>query len=62
MIKSKVLTKAGIVEKELTPMKAIRLKCLECSNWSPYEVKKCNITDCALHGYRSGHTERKSMP
>ena len=37
-----------------TPMKAIRAKCLECSNLSPVEVRECPITDCPLHAYRLG--------
>lgn len=38
-----------------TPVKAIRAKCLDCSNNNPYEVTQCPITDCPLHEYRSGH-------
>ena len=40
---------------ELTPIKAIRAKCLECCCGSFTEVKLCGITDCALHAYRFGH-------
>ena len=32
---------------------AIRIKCLECVCWSPAEVEKCNLVDCALHGLRN---------
>ena len=42
-------------EKRLTPIKAIRAKCLECSCDSKHEVKMCPITDCALYPYRMGH-------
>ena len=38
-----------------TPLKAIRQKCLECSNGSSHEVRLCPINDCALYEYRSGH-------
>ena len=38
-----------------TPLKAIRAKCLECSNGSSNEVKLCPIKDCALYEYRTGH-------
>ena len=40
---------------KLTPMKAIRKKCLECSNGSYQEVTLCPIKTCALYAYRSGH-------
>lgn len=50
----KILTKDGIQEKNLTPLKAIRQKCLECSNWNYAEVTRCHITDCALYPYRFG--------
>lgn len=40
---------------KLTPVKAIRQKCLECSNGQRIEVRLCPIKDCALYGYRMGH-------
>jgi len=40
--------------KELTPIKAIREKCMECYNWQYSEVTKCPATDCALWVYRMG--------
>ncbi|MFA6599827.1 MAG: hypothetical protein WC352_02450 [Candidatus Omnitrophota bacterium] len=43
------------MSKNLTPLKAIRKKCLECSCFSPKEVRLCPITDCALYEYRFGH-------
>jgi len=39
----------------LTPMKAIRAKCLECSNGQVKEVRLCPIKRCALYEYRMGH-------
>lgn len=41
--------------KKLTPMKAIRAKCIECSGGSAYEVRLCPIKKCPLYPYRSGH-------
>jgi len=38
----------------LTPIKAIRKKCLECSGESHKEVRLCPITDCSLYPYRFG--------
>lgn len=54
MKKFEIITKDGIREMELTPLKAIRQKCLECSVWSIFEVKTCQIKDCALWNYRLG--------
>jgi len=50
----KILTKHGVEEKNLTPMKAIRAKCMECSNFQFSEISRCGITDCALWIYRLG--------
>lgn len=36
------------VDPPLTPLKAIRAKCLECVCLSPAEVRRCHITDCTL--------------
>jgi hypothetical protein len=38
----------------LTPIKAIRKKCLECSNYQYKEVELCPIKDCPLYPYRFG--------
>ena len=42
-------------EKILTPIKAIRAKCLDCCGGQRQEVKLCPCTDCSLHPYRMGH-------
>ncbi len=39
---------------KLTPMKAIRLKCLDCSAGSSKEVRLCVIPECVLYPYRMG--------
>ena len=41
--------------KEITPMKAIRLKCLYCSCGQLSEVKECSIKNCALYPFRMGY-------
>ena len=50
---------SGIVEKseskKLTPIKAIRAYCLDCSCGSAYEVRLCPIKDCPLYPFREGH-------
>lgn len=38
----------------LTPIKAIRAKCLDCCCGSAKEVGLCPIPDCSLHPYRFG--------
>lgn len=40
--------------KRLTPIKAIRAKCLDCSGDNRAEVKKCELDDCPLYHYRMG--------
>lgn len=41
-------------EKHLTPIKAIRAKCLDCCCDSQSEVKNCTIERCPLWPYRMG--------
>lgn len=41
--------------KILTPIKAIRAKCLDCSCGSFKEVRLCPCKKCALYPYRFGH-------
>lgn len=38
----------------MTPMQAIRAKCMECSNDSFKEIKLCSITNCPLYDFRLG--------
>ena len=40
--------------KSLTPLKAIRQNCLDCSNRSAKEIKLCPIKDCPLYQFRFG--------
>jgi hypothetical protein len=56
MIKHKILVSPDNREetKNLTPIKAIRWKCLECCNFSNLEVRLCKIDNCALHPFRHG--------
>nr|DAZ63935.1 MAG TPA: hypothetical protein [Caudoviricetes sp.] len=42
-------------EKKLTPIKAIRAKCLDCCCGNSNEVKLCTVERCALWPYREGH-------
>ena len=40
--------------KHLTPVKAIRKKCIDCSGGSLKEVRLCQVTECELYPYRMG--------
>lgn len=42
-----------------SPLKAIRAKCLDCSDQSAHEVRNCPITDCPLYMYRDGHNPNR---
>ncbi len=36
------------------PLRAIRLKCLDCCNGQEKEIRECTIMTCALWPYRMG--------
>lgn len=40
--------------KILTPLRAIRAKCIDCSAGSIKEVRECVMLDCPLYPYRLG--------
>lgn len=40
--------------KVLTPIKAIRAHCIECSGGAKKEVRECPIENCPLYPYRMG--------
>lgn len=39
----------------MTPVKAIRSKCLDCCCGSAKEVRLCPVYDCPLYPFRMGH-------
>lgn len=43
-----------------TPLRSIRLKCLDCCCDSALEVRLCPCTECALHIYRFGKNPHRS--
>lgn len=47
-------TLTGRERVKLTPMRAIRKKCLDCSYFSAHEVRHCPIERCPLYPYRLG--------
>lgn len=44
----------------LTPMKAIRAKCLDCMCDQPQEVRLCPCESCPLWPYRMGHNPNRN--
>ena len=46
--------------KRLTPVKAIRAKCLDCSGFQPSQVRNCDITECPLFPYRLGKNPNRA--
>lgn len=44
--------------KPMTPMRAIRARCLDCCAGQANEVRLCPVKRCPLWGYRSGHTKK----
>ena len=47
--------------KKVSPLKVIRLKCLECTNFQEGEVRHCEIDDCILHAFRAGKNPVKQV-
>lgn len=53
-MKHRCETKDGPKDVEITPVKAIRLHCLECLGFSSMEVVNCSRSLCPLFPYRLG--------
>ena len=47
-------------ERRISPLKAIRLKCLDCCCGSAHEVKLCPVEKCPLHHYRFGKNPNRA--
>jgi len=48
---------------QITPQKAIRRKCLECTGWNnPIEVKNCNSPNCPLYPLKMGRRKKGTSP
>ena len=45
--------------KTLTPIKAIRAKCLDCSCYQPKEIRLCPVIKCPLWPYRMGKRPKR---
>lgn len=48
-----------INQDNMTPLKAIKQHCKECSGFILYEQKHCIITRCPLHPYRMGNNPKR---
>lgn len=44
-----------------TPIKAIRAKCIDCTNGQNVEIRECPITECPLWEYRMGHRPKNNV-
>lgn len=44
----------------MTPMKAIRAKCLDCCCGSSHEVRLCTVEKCPLYLYRFGKNPKRT--
>lgn len=42
------------VKENTSTMRAIRLKCMDCSAYQLNEINECNIVTCPLHPFRMG--------
>lgn len=42
------------MNERMTPIKAIRAKCLDCCSGQVKAVRECNISRCSLYLYRMG--------
>jgi hypothetical protein len=40
--------------KRITPLRAIRRKCIECSGGNKREARLCGIVECELYPFRLG--------
>jgi len=47
-------------EKRITPLKAIRFKCLDCCCGSAHEVKLCTAETCPLYLFRLGKNPNRA--
>jgi hypothetical protein len=47
--------------KKLTPLKAIRAKCIDCSGYELKEVRTCQFKDCLLFSLRMGRGSRATL-
>lgn len=44
-----------------TPIKAIRMKCLDCCSGQNKEIRLCTVINCPIYPYRFGRRPDKSV-
>ncbi len=44
----------------MTPLQAIRQKCLDCTCNQPKEIRLCPIKDCVLYDFRLGKNPNRT--
>lgn len=49
-------------KKRVSPLKAIRCKCLDCVCYQSSEITRCPILDCPLYNFRSGANKTGKNP
>ena len=42
------------VSENTNPLRAIKLKCLDCSTYNTNEIKECPVKNCPLYPFRLG--------
>ncbi len=42
------------VSENTNPLRAIKLKCLDCSTYNINEIKECPVKNCSLYPFRLG--------
>ena len=44
----------------MTPLRAIRARCLDCTGFQKAEVRRCEETTCPLHPFRFGKNPNRA--
>ena len=50
----------GLIMKTISPLKAIRKKCIDCSCGQSLEVKLCLVIDCPIYPFRFGKNPNRA--
>ncbi len=59
-VRHTIMGRNGPIKMKLTPLKAIRRKCFECSGFSVREIKNCPVKACPLYPFRFGKNPPKN--
>jgi len=60
-MKVQILGRKGPKVVNINRRRAIRERCMICSNWSPKEVFECGHVDCPLYPYRTGQGRQDAV-